>query len=429
MNAAYGLAEGETLEGTYTLEGVIASIDDGFNPQYNNITVTIIVGDMSDKPIKCYRMKGEGADTLKKGDTITVTGTLKNYYGAIEFDTGCTLDAVVPGPEVEPEDPTIPGMTDATIDFSDYTYRTEEGTNFQTFVNGDFVFTQAQGSSNSWNTTYIAPIRLYAGHEVTIAYPGMTKIVIDGNSGKPLTGWTDSITDSNATVTIDGLTVTIEFATPVDSFTVAFASQVRVNAITVYAPAAETPDEPAANEIKVTTTDTYGWFDEYTFVADAAGNYTFTLPAGLGMWSVEAYSTWAEPELDYNMITEGGDVTVEFTAPEEPETPDPENPDVPSGEPDGTMDNPYVITELPTVLKFDGEHDVYYSYTSATLTKLEITYTDGCAVSFYSDNPPEWDKDEGAMKYILLVYEGQTVIINPWASVDGAYEITGGGKK
>lgn len=81
--------------------------------------------------------------------------------------------------------------------------------------------------------------------------------------------------------------------------------------------AAETPDEPAANEIKVTTTDTYGWFDEYTFVADAAGNYTFTLPAGLGMWSAEAYSTWAEPELDYNMITEGGDVTVALAAGEE----------------------------------------------------------------------------------------------------------------
>ena len=319
VNAAYGLAEGETLEGTYTLEGVIASIDEGFNSQYNNITVTIIVGDMSDKPIKCYRMKGEGADTLKKGDTITVTGTLKNYYGAIEFDTGCTLDAVVPGPEVEPEDPSIPGMTDATIDFSDYTYRTEEGTNFQTFVNGDFVFTQAQGSSNSWNTTYIAPIRLYAGHEVTIAYPGMTKIVIDGNSGKPLTGWTDSITDSNATVTIDGLTVTIEFATPVDSFTVTFASQVRVNAITVYAPAAETPDEPAANEINVTTTDNYTWIDVVEFTATVSGTYTFTLPAGLGAFDVTACDTWppmpgAAPYVDYYDNAEGATFSIELAA-------------------------------------------------------------------------------------------------------------------
>ena len=29
------------------------------------------------------------------GATITVTGTIKNYKGTIEFDKGCTLDAIV----------------------------------------------------------------------------------------------------------------------------------------------------------------------------------------------------------------------------------------------------------------------------------------------------------------------------------------------
>jgi hypothetical protein len=303
----------------------------------------------------------------------------------------------------------------------------------------------------------------------------------------------------------------------------------------------------------VTTTDTYGWFDEYTFVADAAGNYTFTLPAGLGMWSVEAYSTWAEPELDYNMITEGGDVTValaageefkflvgaytkdewtitytfaegevggdepetpveseipalvlgentvvvsdalfneggfitsitvteegtytfassnllirvmtdmgmstgsayltpgtyevqvvtaylsgpcttsvtvEFTAPEEPETPDPENPDVPSGEPDGTAENPYILTDINTELSFDGAHDVYYSFTSTDLIKINIFYTEGCLVSISGD--AEWDKDEGAMMYTIVVFEGGTVILNPFANNGGTYTIVGGGKK
>jgi len=42
------------------------------------------------------------------GDTITVTGTIKNYKGTIEFDAGCTLDNVIkneaPAP-VAPEDP------------------------------------------------------------------------------------------------------------------------------------------------------------------------------------------------------------------------------------------------------------------------------------------------------------------------------------
>jgi hypothetical protein len=40
-------------------------------------------------------MKGEGADVITKGDEITVTGVLKNYYGTIEFDAGCTLDSYV----------------------------------------------------------------------------------------------------------------------------------------------------------------------------------------------------------------------------------------------------------------------------------------------------------------------------------------------
>ena len=64
----------------------------------------------------CYRHKGDGAKDLAIGDTITVTGILKNYKGTIEFDAGCTLDAVVTGdapvepaipdePVVAPEDP------------------------------------------------------------------------------------------------------------------------------------------------------------------------------------------------------------------------------------------------------------------------------------------------------------------------------------
>ena len=50
---------------------------------------------LEDMPVQCYRLSGEGADTLAEGDTITVTGLLKNYKGTVEFDKGCTLDAVV----------------------------------------------------------------------------------------------------------------------------------------------------------------------------------------------------------------------------------------------------------------------------------------------------------------------------------------------
>jgi hypothetical protein len=96
----------------------------------------------------------------------------------------------------------------------------------------------------------------------------------------------------------------------------------------------------------------------------------------------------------------------------------------------GTQENPYVITAFPVTIDVTGAHDLYYTYTNTTggLIKLEISYTAGCAVSFIGDNL-EWDKDAGAMKYLLLVFEGQTVIINLGASVGGTYEITGGGKK
>ena len=91
VNAAYALEKGAALEGTQTLTGVITNIDSAYNAQYSNVSVVIVVGNMTDKPILCYRMKGTGADTIGVADVITVTGTLKNYNGTIEFDAGCTF--------------------------------------------------------------------------------------------------------------------------------------------------------------------------------------------------------------------------------------------------------------------------------------------------------------------------------------------------
>ena len=551
VNAAYGLAEGETLEGTYTLTGVITSIDTAYNANYGNISVWMQIGDMADKPILAFRLAGEGAETLKAGDTITVTGSLTNYYSKIEFAQGCTLDAVVPGEEPEPEEP---DANATVIDFADTTYRTEFSTSQQVFVNGSFTVTNLQGASTSPVADYINPVRFYKNSTLVFSMIGMNKLVIACDTANYASALAPAITGDGVTVTTDGFTVTIEFATPVDTFDIVLSGgQVRVDSITAYvAPA----DEPAANEINVTTTDTYGWFDEYTFVADAAGNYTFTLPAGLGMWSVASFNSWGDPELDYNLAPDGGDVTValaadeefkflvgaftkgdwtitytftegevggdepetpdepvvedivlnvgdnsivvtedmytaggfdatitvdaegdytfsgdllvriynamgiqigtgtayltpgtydlkivtaylsgpcttsvtvEFTAPEEPETPDPENPDVPSGDPDGTAENPYILTDINTELSFDGAHDVYYSFTSTDLIKINIFYTEGCLVSISGD--AEWDKDEGAMMYTIVVFEGGTVILNPFANNGGTYTITGGGKK
>ena len=93
--AAYTLEDGLALDGAETLTGVISSIDTAWSDEYKNITVTIVVAGMEDNKIQCYRLSGEGAQDLAVGDTITVTGNIKNYKGTIEFDKGCTLDAVV----------------------------------------------------------------------------------------------------------------------------------------------------------------------------------------------------------------------------------------------------------------------------------------------------------------------------------------------
>ena len=100
VNAVYELAIGGILSGghKYTLTGVITEISTPYSADYGNITVVIVVGDMTDKPIECFRLKGEGVENLEVGNTITVTGELLKYdnkseTGKVEFNAGCTLDS------------------------------------------------------------------------------------------------------------------------------------------------------------------------------------------------------------------------------------------------------------------------------------------------------------------------------------------------
>lgn len=92
VDAAYALESGESLNG-FTLTGVIGKIDDAYSEKHGNITVTIVIDNRVNQPIQCFRLKGEGCDTLAVGDKITVTGNIVNYNGTIEFNSGCTLDA------------------------------------------------------------------------------------------------------------------------------------------------------------------------------------------------------------------------------------------------------------------------------------------------------------------------------------------------
>lgn len=106
VEQAYALEDGELMESAATLTGVVTRVKSPYSADYQNITVIIQIGDLEDKKIECYRLKGEGIEELCIGDTITVTGILKNYSGTIEFDAGCVADKIVPGDRVQaPEDP------------------------------------------------------------------------------------------------------------------------------------------------------------------------------------------------------------------------------------------------------------------------------------------------------------------------------------
>ena len=90
LTLAYQLATGETLEGTHTLTGVIISVDTPYSSS-KGICVTIVVENLTAMPMYCYQLIGEGVDVIGEGDTITVSGIIKNYKGTIEFDKNATL--------------------------------------------------------------------------------------------------------------------------------------------------------------------------------------------------------------------------------------------------------------------------------------------------------------------------------------------------
>ncbi len=94
ITAAYGLEKGLALKAPVTLTGVVKKITTPYSEKYGNISLNMQIGELEDKTVDCFRLEGEGVDALAEGQTITVTGTIENYKGHIQFGKGCTLDAV-----------------------------------------------------------------------------------------------------------------------------------------------------------------------------------------------------------------------------------------------------------------------------------------------------------------------------------------------
>ncbi|MBO7666288.1 MAG: hypothetical protein J6S70_02540 [Clostridia bacterium] len=95
VDAAFALAVNETLENK-SLTGTVSSIATPYSATNQNVTVNIHVfdGQGAERAIQCYRIKGDDAATVGVGDVITVTGTIKNYNGLIEFVANSTFVTV-----------------------------------------------------------------------------------------------------------------------------------------------------------------------------------------------------------------------------------------------------------------------------------------------------------------------------------------------
>ena len=110
---AAALKAGESFTATYTLEGVVKSIDIAYNPDYKNVTITLTVGQ---NEIQCFRLKGDGADTLAVGDSVKVKGIITNYNGKVQFNAGCEIvvEGETPDPNPNP-DPTPSEIVAKTV--------------------------------------------------------------------------------------------------------------------------------------------------------------------------------------------------------------------------------------------------------------------------------------------------------------------------
>ena len=222
-------AEDETV---YELTGTITRIAIAYSSQYNNITY-YIADETGETYV--YRMSCEGvADplSLSAGDEITVQGKRSSYNGVAQMAQGGKYISHVDKEAPAPEAGTY------TLDFSDVANRTSYSTDEQIWEQNGIRLTNNKASSTSNVADYSAPARFYKSTSLKIEKEGMNKMVFLCNSYKDTypTDLQNSVTDTNATVTVDGQTATITFASSVDVFEIAtLAGQVRVDLLTVYA--------------------------------------------------------------------------------------------------------------------------------------------------------------------------------------------------
>ena len=207
------------------LKGTVSEINTPWSDQYKNITVTITDGTNT---FYIYRL----ATNVAVGDEVTITGRIGTYQGKKQIAQGAT--AVIETAEGEESGEGGDSTTDAIVlDFSNVANRTTYAEDVQVWKSGNVTLTNNKAESTSNIGDYTAPARIYKSTSVLIECTGMTKIVFNVNSGKPVSALTDSLTGTGYTVTVDGNTVTVTFTEPTNSLSFIAAAQFRLDSIAV----------------------------------------------------------------------------------------------------------------------------------------------------------------------------------------------------
>lgn len=212
----------------YQVSGTISGIYQAYDASYNNIS--IYISDATGE-ILAYRLSCVGitdpANTLTKGDLITVKGKRTLYNENPQMAQGCVI--------VEHKDVVIETPTgSATLSFANKANRTSFSSTQQVWEQNGIKLINDKGASTSNVADYAAPARFYKSSKITVQYPGMTKIEFICNNSSYATALKNSI--PSGTVTVNGSVVTVVLASAEDSYVInsLTGGQVRMDSITVY---------------------------------------------------------------------------------------------------------------------------------------------------------------------------------------------------
>ena len=140
-------------------------------------------------------------------------------------------------PADAPETPDEPTTGNAvTIAMNDAANRTSLTTEKQVWEQNGITVTNDKAASKTNVADYV-PARFYQNSNLTVAYPGMTKIEFKCNDYKSTyaPALVATLEAAGYIATADGLVVTLEFESAVDSIVIEnLTAQVRFDTITVY---------------------------------------------------------------------------------------------------------------------------------------------------------------------------------------------------